>query len=172
LQALLFLILLVVFTPVFAEPLSDRTGFKSVFEVMVEGKKHNVEITGNFDVTDMVFENGKLTFDIHSSISDNFGEMTIPHEVVGGDVKYYVDGNEFSPKVLQNNLILFVTLSFEGEGQHTLVVEGTPVTETPPVDVVERTDGIEYVAIAAVAAASVAIGMMAYKKKKSQRNVS
>jgi hypothetical protein len=40
------------------------------------------------------------------------------------------------------------------------------------VDVVERTDGIEYVAIAAVAAASVAIGMMAYKKKKSQRNVS
>lgn len=171
-QALIFLILLVVFTPVFAEPLSDRTGFKSVFEVMVEGKKHNVEITGNFDVTDMAFENGKLTFNIHSSISDNFGEMTIPHEVIGGNVKYYVDGNEFSPKVLQNNLILFVTLSFEGEGQHTLVVEGTTATETPAVDVVEQTSGIEYIAIVAVAAASVAAGLIVYKKKKSQRSVS
>ncbi|MEM3143966.1 MAG: hypothetical protein QXW91_05005, partial [Candidatus Nitrosotenuis sp.] len=119
-----------------------------------------------------VFENGKLTFNIRSSISDNFGEMTIPHEVIGGNVKYYVDGNEFSPKVLQNNLILFVTLSFEGEGQHTLVVEGTTATETPAVDVVEQTSGIEYIAIVAVAAASVAAGLIVYKKKKSQRSVS
>lgn len=170
-HALLFLILLVVFTPVFAEPLSDRTGFKNVFEVVVEGKKHNVEITGNFDVKDMVFESGKLTFDIHSSISDNFGEMTIPHEVIGGDVKYYVDGNEFSPKVLQNNLILFVTLSFEGEGQHTLVVEGTPIAETSDVDAVEQTDGIKYAVIVVAVAASVAVGMIVYKKKKSTRSV-
>lgn len=165
----LFLIPLVII-PASAQMLSDRTGLKTVFDVTVDGKMHQVEVVGNFDAMDMTYMNGNLTLDIFSSLPNNIGEMQIPHEITGGDARYYLDGEEVSPKVLKNRLISFVTLEFEGNGTHTIVVQGVqPQPETPTVVEAGESnmeDSLSVI-IAVIMGAAAAGGIAAYRKRKS-----
>lgn len=110
--------------PVFAQPLSDKTGFKASFDVVVDGKTFALETVSNFDVQNLTFEDGKLVLDIWSSIENNVGEIQIPQNVTKGTLQFYLDGQEIDPKVLQNERISFVTLEFAGNGTHTLEIIG------------------------------------------------
>lgn len=105
---------------VFAQPLSDRTGLSTSFDVVVDGKTFTIQSVANFDIRDMKFEEGKLIAEINSSLENNIGELQIPQNVTKGQLSFYLDGAEFSPKVLQNEKISFVTLEFKGNGTHTL----------------------------------------------------
>lgn len=167
-KILLLLIPFLMILPASAQMLSDRTGLKSVFDVVVDGQSHKVDVIGNFDAMDLRFKNGNLTLDIFSSLSNNIGEMQIPHEVTGGTANYYLDGEMISPKVLKNQLISFVTLEFEGNGTHTLVVEGIdPQSETPEVLETVESNASDYLSVViAAAVAAVVIGaILVYKKR-------
>jgi hypothetical protein len=108
--------------PAFAEPLSDKTGFKVSFDVDSSSGIFTVESVSNFDIRDFKFEDGKFIFDISSSLQNNFVEFQIPQNLTKGDLRFYIDGNETTAKVLQNPQISFVTLEFAGNGTHVLEI--------------------------------------------------
>ena len=116
--AVLFLSLILV--PVFAVPLSDRTGLISSFDVRVDGKEFVIKTTANFDVRNVRLDNNTMVFDIKSSLQDNLGELQIPQNITKGQIRFHLDGNEIPAKILQNEKISFVTLEFQGNGTHTL----------------------------------------------------
>ncbi|MGQ0772266.1 MAG: hypothetical protein ACT4NT_05815 [Nitrososphaerota archaeon] len=108
--------------PVFAQPLSDRTGLSTSFDVQVDDNIFAIHSVANFDIQDVKFEEDKLIFEIKSSLANNLGELQIPQNMTRGQIHFYLDGNEISPKVLQNEKISFVTLEFDGNGTHTLEI--------------------------------------------------
>jgi len=123
LKIIFALLLLVVVLPVFAEPISDKTGLKTTFSVSVNSKPYDIESTANFDVRNVSFEDDMLVFAINSSLENNFAEMQIPNEIIKGQLRFTLDGTEITPKVLQNEKISFVTLEFAGNGTHTLQIK-------------------------------------------------
>ena len=131
---ILFAFLLVVsIFPVFAEPLADKTGLKTSFSVQAGSESFVVETTSNFDVRNVSFEEDRLVFALNSSLENNFGEIQIPQGIIQGEMTFVLDGQEITPKVLQNDKIAFVTLEFAGNGTHTLVMSSDysvpPITE-------------------------------------------
>ncbi|WP_268541661.1 hypothetical protein [Candidatus Nitrosotenuis cloacae] len=156
--------------PAYAEPLADKTGFKAGYDVVVDGRTYTIETISNFDIRKVSLEGGNLVFDISSSLQNNFGELQIPQNVTSGDAKFFVDGIEIFPKVLQNDRIRFVTLEFAGNGTHTLTVVGEAAQSEP---IVESVDGpVDYILIVAPAiiiGAVAAITVVFKKLKNSTR---
>jgi hypothetical protein len=144
--------------PVFAQPLSDKTGFRTIFDVVVDGQAFSVETVSNFDVRNLVFEDGKIVLDIWSSIENNFGEMQIPQNVTKGALQFYLDGQKIDAKVLQNNRISFVTLEFAGNGTHTLEIIGEASAADLPEPLDETTKSDQFMVVAAVMGIVVAVG--------------
>lgn len=174
-KILLLLIPLLV-APAFAEPLSNKTGFKTSFDVVIDGSTFVIDAISNFDIRSVSFEDGNLVFDINSSIENNFGEMQIPQNVTKGELRFYLDDQEIAAKVLQNDKISFVTLEFAGNGTHTLEVTSdyvptseplvSPVEETPE----EKFDQITTVVAVAsiVATAGVGSTIAFYVKRRTR----
>jgi len=174
LKILFALLLLVVVLPVFAEPISDRTGLKTTFSVTVNSKPYDIETTANFDVRNVSFKDNTLTFAINSSLENNFAELQIPNEITKGNLKFILDDTEITPKVLQNEKISFVTLEFAGNGTHTLEVQSdfveqqeTETLETPEI-LEENPDNIVVVlaAVGIVVAGGAATTAAVYFKRK------
>jgi len=160
--------------PVFAEPISDRTGLKTTFSVTVNSKPYDIETTANFDVRNVSFKDNTLTFAINSSLENNFAELQIPNEITKGNLKFILDDTEITPKVLQNEKISFVTLEFAGNGTHTLEVQSdfveqqeTETLETPEI-LEENPDNIVVVlaAVGIVVAGGAATTAAVYFKRK------
>ncbi|MBM3904823.1 MAG: hypothetical protein FJ357_06785 [Thaumarchaeota archaeon] len=173
-KILFALLLLVVVLPVFAEPISDRTGLKTTFSVTVNSKPYDIETTANFDVRNVSFKDNTLTFAINSSLENNFAELQIPNEITKGNLKFILDDTEITPKVLQNEKISFVTLEFAGNGTHTLEVQSdfveqqeTETLETPEI-LEENPDNIVVVlaAVGIVVAGGAATTAAVYFKRK------
>jgi hypothetical protein len=120
LKFLLALFFSLIVVPVFAEPLSDRTGMSTSFDLRVDDKTFVLRSTANFDIQSAGFDDGRLVLQIISSLENNIGELQIPQNITRGQLKFYLDGSEIPAKVLQNEKISFVTLEFEGNGTHTL----------------------------------------------------
>lgn len=119
---LLLLLIPLIISPVFAQPLSDMTGLKTRSDIVLDGKSFEIETVANFDVQSVVFENGKLIFHIISPLQNNFGELQIPQNLTKGNLNFYVDGKEIEAKILQNDRISFATVEFTGNGTHTLEI--------------------------------------------------
>lgn len=154
--------------PAFAEPLSDRTGLKTKFDVDVGNSTYVIDTVANFVISDVSFDNDTLVFQISSGLNDNLVELQIPQNITRGAIHAYLDKEEVAPKILDSQKISFVTLSFEGNGTHVLEIKSDFTVKAPepqmtpeqPVNVVPI---FVVVAIAAIASG----GVMMYKKRKS-----
>ncbi|WP_052755434.1 hypothetical protein [Candidatus Nitrosotenuis cloacae] len=167
-----FLLALIVL-PISAEPLSDRTGLKTSFSVPVGGDTFFVETTANFDVRNVSLVDDTLIFAINSSLEKNIGEIQIPNGLTQGVMRFTLDGAEITPKVLQNERIVFVTLEFEGNGTHTLEMSSdfaapkeTPIIEEQPMKEPQNNVLIVLAAVGIVAAGAGATTMAVYLKRK------
>ncbi|MEM3089436.1 MAG: hypothetical protein QXY22_02595 [Candidatus Nitrosotenuis sp.] len=154
--------------PIYGQPLSDRTGMKTTFEVTVDGKKYPLEIVGNFDVKSVDLQGNNLEIEIYSSLSNNLGEMQIPLNVTREPIQFFIDEQEFFPKVLKNDKIHFVTLQFAGNGTHRLVITGAP---EPSVQMEEKivNGQIPYLPIVLAVIAAITVGtILVYRKRKQK----
>ncbi|MFN3654079.1 MAG: hypothetical protein ACK4TO_01985 [Candidatus Nitrosotenuis sp.] len=175
-KVLLALAILLIATPAFAQ-LSDKTGLRTTFDVEVGGKIFVIETIANFDVRDARFENGKIVLPLQSNIENNFGELQIPKNVTSGQLRLYLDGNEIDAKILQNERISFITLSFNGTGAHTLEVVGDYIPVNQPkeevfIDLAEPADINQLITIISVVAIVIIAGAAStlafyFKKKKT-----
>ncbi len=114
-------------TPVYGQLLSDATGLVNRLDIQTDLHSFEVETVSNFDIPDFEFDKDekKLTLYITSGLENNLGEMMIPRNLLGGNLTFYLNGEEYFPKINANEKISFVTLNFTGSGDNKLDVFGT-----------------------------------------------
>ena len=120
------LLLLLVVTPVFGA-LSDATGLVNNLDVEASGHTFEVKTVTNFAISDFDFDKDekRLTLYIDSGLENNLGEIIIPKNLLGGNFTFYLNEQEFFPKIKSNEKISFVTLNFTGSGDNTLEISAT-----------------------------------------------
>jgi len=126
---ILFLISLVLFfviSPVYAQ-LSDATGLVNKLDVKTDGYTFEIETISNFNIYDFDFEKDekRLSLFINSGLKNNLGEILIPQTLLGGNFTFYLNDQQFFPKVNSNEKISFITLNFTGDGENKLDIFGT-----------------------------------------------
>ena len=125
---LVFTVLLFfVLTPVHGQLLSDATGLINRMDIQTSGYDFEVVLTANFDLLDYAFDinNKQLILYLDSGLENNLGEIIIPTTLLSGDFRFYLNDQEFFPKVQSNEKISFITLNFTGLGNNVVEIIGT-----------------------------------------------
>ena len=114
-------------TPVYGQLLSDATGLVNRLDVQTGGHSFEVETVSNFNIQNFDFDKDekRLTLYISSGLENNLGEVLIPQSLLGGNLTFYLNDQEYFPKININKKISFVTLNFTGSGDNTLEIFGT-----------------------------------------------
>ena len=122
--------LILSFTPAFGQ-LSDATGLVNRFDIETSGHVFEITTTANFDVQKVDFDKDqkRLSFHIVSSIENNLGEIIIPKNLLSGNFTFYLNDEEYKPKVSENDKIAFVILNFTGVGNNKVDVYATNYLE-------------------------------------------
>jgi hypothetical protein len=132
-----------VFTPAFGGgALSDATGLVNRFDIETDGRVFEIITTSNFDVQEVDFdkEQKRLTFHIVSSLENNLGELIIPRNLLSGNFTFYLNDQEYQPKIKSSERIAFITLNFTGSGNNKLDVIATNYLEDADKFIVTEND--------------------------------
>ena len=123
----IFVALIFVVTPVYGQLLSDATGLVNRLDVEIGGQTFEVKTVSNFDVRDFEFveDEKRLTVFISSGLENNLGDLIIPQSLLGGNMTFYLNDQEYFPKVAATERVTFATLNFTGSGDNKLDVFGT-----------------------------------------------
>ncbi len=119
------------FTPAFGGVLSDATGLVNRFDIETGGYEFEIITTSNYDVQEVEFDKDKkqLTFYMVSSLENNLGEIIIPRNLISGNFTFYLNDQEFYPKIKTDERIAFITLNFTGTGNNKVDVIATNYLE-------------------------------------------
>ena len=120
-------LLFFVLTPVHGQLLSDATGLINRMDIQTSGYDFEVVLTANFDLLDYAFDinNKQLTLYLDSGLENNLGEIIIPATLLSGDFRFYLNDQQFFPKVQSDKKISFITLNFTGLGNNVVKIIGT-----------------------------------------------
>ena len=123
LSVLLFFVL----TPVHGQLLSDATGLINRIDIQTSDYDFEVVLTANFDLLDYNFDknNKQLTLYLDNRLETNIGEIIIPTTLLSGDFRFYLNDQEFFPKLESNKKINFITMTFTGLGNNVVKISGT-----------------------------------------------
>ena len=125
---LVFTVLLFfVLTPVHGQLLSDATGLINRIDIQTSGYDFEVVLTANFDLLDYNFDinNKQLTLYLDNGLENNLGEIIIPATLLSGDFRFYLNDQEFFPKIQSDEKISFTTMNFSGLGNNVVKIIGT-----------------------------------------------
>ena len=120
-------LLFFVLTPVHGQLLSDTTGLINRIDIQTSGYDFEVVLTANFDLLDYDFDinNKQLILYLDSGLENNLGEIIIPATLLSGDFRFYLNDQEFFPKVQSDEKISFITMNFTGLGNNVVTIIGT-----------------------------------------------
>ena len=123
----LLVILFFVIPPTHGQLLSDATGLINRMNIQTSGYDFEVVLTANFDLLDYDFDinNKQLILYLDSGLENNLGEIIIPATLLSGDFRFYLNDQEFFPKVQSDEKISFITLNFSGLGNNVVKIIGT-----------------------------------------------
>jgi len=95
--------------------------------VEIGGQTFEVKTVSNFDVRDFEFDEDdkKLTLFISSGLENNLADLIIPQSLLGGNLTFYLNDQEYFPKMDTTEQVSFVTLNFTGFGDNKLDIIGT-----------------------------------------------
>ena len=141
-----FLILLVplLLVPSAYAQLPENSGFLTRLDISIGPDTHEVRVVTNSDVNDFKFDAGdnRLTLFVTSQLEGSLAEMVIPQDLLGGELAFHLNGQEFFPAVRSNGQVLFVVMNFTGAGENEITVTGTsPVRAMPDAGEVESAGG-------------------------------
>ena len=124
---ILSVILIFVITPAYGQLLSDATGLINRIDIQTSGHDFEVVLTANFDLVDYRFDKNskQLTLYLDSGLENNLGELVIPSTLLNGDFTFYLNEQEFFPKIQSSERIHFITLEFTGSGSNVISISGT-----------------------------------------------
>ena len=129
-KSILFLtiVLFFVISPAHAQlPLSDATGFINRLNIQTSGQVFEIKLVSNFDLTDYRFEKDQkqLILYLESGLENNLGEIIVPKNLLTGNFTFYLNDQEFFPKIQSNDKINFITLNFTGLGTNVVKISST-----------------------------------------------
>jgi len=121
------IVLLFVITPAYGQLLSDATGLINRINIQTSGHDFEVVLTSNFDLVDYSFDKNskQLTLYLDSGLENNLGELVIPATLLNGDLTFYLNEQEFFPKIQSSEKVHFITLEFSGTGSNVISISGT-----------------------------------------------
>ena len=121
------IVLLFVITPAYGQLLSDATGLINRLDIQTSGHDFEVVLTSNFDLVDYSFDKNskQLTLYLDSGLENNLGELVIPATLLNGDLTFYLNEQEFFPKIQSSEKVHFITLEFSGTGSNVISISGT-----------------------------------------------
>ena len=124
---ILSVLLIFVITPAYGQLLSDATGLINRMDIQTSGYDFEVVLTANFDLVDYEFDKNskQITLYLDSGLENNLGELVIPSSLLNGDFTFYLNDQEFFPKIQSSERIHFITLEFTGSGSNVLSISGT-----------------------------------------------
>ena len=120
-------ILIFVINPAHGQLLSDATGLINRLDIQTSDHDFEVVLTSNFDLVDYNFDknNKQLTLYLDSGLENNLGEIIIPSNLLNGDFTFFLNDQEFFPKILSSERVHFITLKFTGFGSHVLSISAS-----------------------------------------------
>ena len=123
----LLVILFFVIPPTHGQLLSDATGLINRMNIQTSSYDFEVVLTANFDLLDYSFDKNEkqLTLYLDNGLENNVGEIIIPTTLLSGDFRFYLNDQEFFPKVQSDERINFITLNFIGLGNNIIKISGT-----------------------------------------------
>ena len=121
------LVFLFVVTPAYGQLLSDATGLINQIDIQTSGHDFEVVLTANFDLVDYSFDKNskQLTLYLDSGLENNLGELVIPATLLNGDLTFYLNEQEFFPKIQSSERIHFITMEFSATGSNVISISGT-----------------------------------------------
>ena len=121
------LVFLFVITPAYGQLLSDATGLINKIDIQTSGHDFEVVLTSNFDLVDYSFDKNskQLTLYLDSGLENNLGELVIPATLLNGDFTFYLNEQEFFPKIQSSERVHFITMEFSGTGSNVISISGT-----------------------------------------------
>ena len=123
---ILSVILIFVITPAYGQ-LSDATGLINRIDIQTSGHDFEVVLTANFDLVDYGFDknNKQLILYLDSGLENNLGEIVIPSKLLNGDFTFFLNDQEFFPKIQSSERVHFITLDFAGTGSNVISITGS-----------------------------------------------
>ena len=123
---ILSVILISIITPVYGQ-LSDATGLINRIDIQTSGHDFEVVLTANFDLVDYKFDKNskQLTLYLDSGLENNLGEIVIPSKLLNGDFTFFLNDQEFFPKIQSSERVHFITLDFAGTGSNVISITGS-----------------------------------------------
>ena len=120
-------ILIFVINPAHGQLLSDATGLINRLDIQTSDHNFEVVLTSNFNLVDYNFDknNKQLTLYLDSGLENNLGEIVIPSTLLNGDFTFFLNDQEFFPKILSSERVHFITLKFTGLGSHVLSISAS-----------------------------------------------
>ena len=124
---ILSLVLIFTITPVYGQLLSDATGLINRMNIQTSGYDFEVVLTANFDLVDYRFDKNskQITLYLDSGLENNLGELVIPSSLLNGDFTFFVNDQEFFPKIQSSERVHFITLEFAGTGSNVISITGS-----------------------------------------------
>ena len=121
------LVFLFVVTPAYGQLLSDATGLINHIDIQTSGHDFEVVLTSNFDLVDYSFDKNskQLTLYVDSGLENNLGELVIPSTLLNGDFTFYLNEQEFFPRIQSSERVHFITMEFSGTGSNVISISGT-----------------------------------------------
>ena len=121
------LVFLFVVTPAYGQLLSDATGLINQIDIQTSGHDFEVVLTSNFDLVDYSFDKNskQLTLYVDSGLENNLGELVIPSTLLNGDFTFYLNEQEFFPRIQSSERVHFITMEFSGTGSNVISISGT-----------------------------------------------
>ena len=121
------LVFLFVITPAYGQLLSDATGLINHIDIQTSGHDFEVVLTSNFDLVDYSFDKNskQLTLYLDSGLENNLGELVIPATLLNGDLMFYLNEQEFFPRIQSSERVHFITMEFSGTGSNVISISGT-----------------------------------------------
>ena len=104
-----------------------QLGLINRLDVQTSGHTFEIKLTSNFDLTDYHFDKDQkqIVLYIDSGLENNLGEIIVPQNLLSGDFTFYLNDQEFFPKIQSNEKIHFITLNFTGSGTNVVTISGT-----------------------------------------------
>ena len=123
---ILSVILIFVITPAYGQ-LSDATGLINRIDIQTSDHDFEVVLTSNFDLVDYGFDknNKQLILYLDSGLENNLGEIIIPSKLLNGDFTFFLNDQEFFPKIQSSERVHFITLDFAGTGSNVISITGS-----------------------------------------------
>ena len=123
---ILSIVLIFTITPVYGQ-LSDATGLINRIDIQTSDHDFEVVLTANFDLVDYGFDKNskQLILYLDSGLENNLGEIIIPSTLLNGDFTFFLNDQEFFPKIQSSERVHFITLEFTGIGSNAISITGS-----------------------------------------------